>query len=157
MILCHSSGSSCSARSIEPFTSAKSTVTCLRSPSSALRDVRILSARCFGVYARGSNDTLVADGRSRALIRAPHLRHTLAPGSLPAAHAGQLTSIFAPHSEQNDESARFSARHFGHSILKVPSLHDAYFTGPEARDVLVRKALRATLSPPSGLLCRSPP
>jgi len=32
---CHSSGSSCSARSIEPFTSAKRTVTCLRSPSRA--------------------------------------------------------------------------------------------------------------------------
>ena len=34
MILRHSSGSSCSARSIEPFTSANSTVTCLRSASS---------------------------------------------------------------------------------------------------------------------------
>jgi hypothetical protein len=32
-----------------PFTSAKSTVTCFRSPSSALREVRIFSARCFGV------------------------------------------------------------------------------------------------------------
>ena len=39
----------CSASSIEPFTSAKSTVTCLRSPSSADLDCRILSARCFGV------------------------------------------------------------------------------------------------------------
>jgi hypothetical protein len=28
MILCHSSGSTCSASSIDPFTSAKSTVTC---------------------------------------------------------------------------------------------------------------------------------
>src|SRR4029077_4120437 len=54
MILCHSSGSTCSARSIEPFTSAKRTVTCLRSPSRALRDVRIFSARCFGVYERGT-------------------------------------------------------------------------------------------------------
>ena len=32
-ILCHSSASSYSASSIEPFTSAKSIVTCLRSPS----------------------------------------------------------------------------------------------------------------------------
>src|SRR4051812_10825680 len=34
MILRHSSGSSCSARSIEPLTSANRTVTCLRSASS---------------------------------------------------------------------------------------------------------------------------
>ena len=53
MILCPSSGSTCSASSIDPFTSAKRTVTCFRSPSSALRDVRIFSARCFGVYERG--------------------------------------------------------------------------------------------------------
>jgi hypothetical protein len=33
----------------EPFRSAKSTVTCLRSPSSAAFEVRIFSARCFGV------------------------------------------------------------------------------------------------------------
>jgi hypothetical protein len=36
-------------RSIEPFTSAKRTVTCLRSPSRAERAVKIFSARCFGV------------------------------------------------------------------------------------------------------------
>jgi len=45
MIPCHSSGSSCSASSIERFTSAKTTVTCLRSPCSAARVVRIFSAR----------------------------------------------------------------------------------------------------------------
>jgi hypothetical protein len=39
----------CSANSIEPFASANRTVTCFRSPSRALRDVRIFSARCFGV------------------------------------------------------------------------------------------------------------
>ena len=33
----------------EPFTSANNTVTCFRSPSSAERDCRILSARCLGV------------------------------------------------------------------------------------------------------------
>jgi hypothetical protein len=34
---------------MDPFRSANSTVTCLRSPSRALREVRIFSARCFGV------------------------------------------------------------------------------------------------------------
>ena len=39
--------------SIDPLRSAKSTVTCLRSPSRALLEVRIFSARCFGVYVWG--------------------------------------------------------------------------------------------------------
>ena len=34
---------------MEPFRSAKSTVTCLRSPSSMFREVRIFSARWLGV------------------------------------------------------------------------------------------------------------
>jgi len=42
-------GSVSSASSIEPFTSANNTVTCLRSPSRTACDVRIFSARCFGV------------------------------------------------------------------------------------------------------------
>src|SRR5207253_5074420 len=50
MIRCTSSGSSRSASVVNPATSAKSTVTWRRSPSSADRDLRILSARCFGVY-----------------------------------------------------------------------------------------------------------
>ena len=44
-----SSGSRREAIEVKPETSTKSTVTCLRSPSSALLDVRILSARCLGV------------------------------------------------------------------------------------------------------------
>src|SRR3972149_843039 len=35
--------------SMEPFRSANSTVTCLRSPSRAVLEVRIFSARCLGV------------------------------------------------------------------------------------------------------------
>jgi len=34
---------------MEPLRSAKRTVTCLRSPSRAVREVRIFSARCLGV------------------------------------------------------------------------------------------------------------
>src|SRR5262249_25842128 len=55
----NTSGSSCSSSSIAPFTSAKSMVTCLRSPSRAAVDWRILSAQVLrGVRAR------VACGRS---------------------------------------------------------------------------------------------
>src|SRR5438309_302311 len=54
-ILRASSGSRSASSSIEPLTSAKSTVTCLRSPSSAVREARIFSARCLGVeYFGGS-------------------------------------------------------------------------------------------------------
>ena len=44
-----SSGSRRSDRAVNPDTSVNMTVTCLRSPSIALRDVRIFSARCIGV------------------------------------------------------------------------------------------------------------
>jgi putative ABC transport system substrate-binding protein len=44
-----SSGSRSASSSMDPFRSAKSTVTCLRSPSRALFEVRIFSARCLGV------------------------------------------------------------------------------------------------------------
>ena len=44
-----SSGSRSASSSIEPFRSAKSTVTCLRSPSSTLFEARIFSARYRGV------------------------------------------------------------------------------------------------------------
>ena len=51
---------------VEPTTSANSTVTCLRSPSSAERGRRIFSARCRGVYAWGRRPSrpLSAAGRS---------------------------------------------------------------------------------------------
>jgi hypothetical protein len=48
-ILRASSGSRSASSSIEPFRSANSTVTCLRSPSRADLEVRILSARWLGV------------------------------------------------------------------------------------------------------------
>jgi hypothetical protein len=43
------SGPTRSASGVELAMSQNSTVTCLRSPSSAAREVRIRSARCLGV------------------------------------------------------------------------------------------------------------
>jgi len=43
------SGPTRSARGVELARSQKSTVTCLRSPSSAAREVRMRSAKCLGV------------------------------------------------------------------------------------------------------------
>jgi hypothetical protein len=51
-----SSGSRSASSSIEPLRSANSTVTRLRSPSRAVLEVRIFSARCFGVYASGDGN-----------------------------------------------------------------------------------------------------
>ncbi len=43
------SGPSRSASTVDPARSQKSTVTCFRSPSTALREVRTPSVRCGGV------------------------------------------------------------------------------------------------------------
>src|SRR5882724_11919800 len=97
MIPCQSSGSIDSERSIDPLRSAKRTVTCLRSPSSALRELRIFSARCFGVYERGSGGGLArgaSTGRS-------HSKQNLALLGSSAPQAVQRTPNEAPHSRQN--------------------------------------------------------
>src|SRR5215467_14042923 len=103
MILCQSSGSTCSARSIEPFTSAKRTVTCLRSPSRALRDVRIFSARCFGVYEWGARSLVVATAPPPREVR--HFRQNFAPGEQLVPQDGHSRPNDAPHSSQKSESA----------------------------------------------------
>ena len=61
-----SSGSRSASNSIEPFKSANSTVTCLRSPSRAALEVRIFSARYFGVYESGAANLAVGLVRSGA-------------------------------------------------------------------------------------------
>jgi hypothetical protein len=56
------SGSRSASNSIEPLRSAKSTVTCLRSPSRAALEGRIFSARCLGVYESGSRSAVQRRG-----------------------------------------------------------------------------------------------
>ncbi len=68
-----SSGSRSASSSIEPFRSAKRTVTCLRSPSSAAREVRIFSARCFGVYDSGAGEAACWLGGERGAARPAEL------------------------------------------------------------------------------------
>jgi hypothetical protein len=90
-------GSIDSERSIDPFTSAKSTVTCLRSPSRALRLLRIFSARCFGVYERGKR--LLARPR-RFARQQDHLVHRSVPG-----YASESTPCESPEPESSEESS----------------------------------------------------
>ena len=76
---CQASSPSRFESSVEPAMSANSTVTCLRSPSSAEREVRIRSARCRGVYARGGRPAAAPSGapqwsqkRASARLLRPH-------------------------------------------------------------------------------------
>jgi hypothetical protein len=66
------SGPTRSASGVELAMSQNSTVTCLCSPASAARVVRIRSARCLGVYAAGEAKS--ARGRRSR----PHSRQNLA-------------------------------------------------------------------------------
>src|SRR6266849_5992305 len=137
MICDHSSASICPAISIEPLTSANSTVTCLRSPSRATREVRILSARCFGVYAYGAG---AAAGVTVSGAR--HLRQNLAVGRLPAPQVGHAVSSGAPHSSQKAASDRFSVWHFGHFIGISPGAERTVSSGTALVDDVVPTVAR---------------
>src|ERR1700675_4165190 len=83
-----SSGSWLVRSSSEDRRSAKSTVTCLRSPSIAEREVRIRSARWLGVYATGDAGRLgELPGTTWAV---PHSTQNLADADGCAPHLGQL-------------------------------------------------------------------
>jgi hypothetical protein len=103
---CHSSASTLSAMSIDPCTSAKSTVTCLRSPSSALREVRIRSVKCAGVYERGSRARRSA---GRASGR-PQPSQCFCPAGFCVAQWAHSTAVPRdwPHSPQKPAPARLS-------------------------------------------------
>src|SRR6266481_541198 len=112
MISDHASASICSASSIEPFTSANSTVTCLRSPSRALREVRIFSARCLGVEVADLGGAVAGP----AVSATPQPPQNFSPGWFEAPHAAQIAASTAPHSAQYRRSARLSWSQDGHRI-----------------------------------------
>src|SRR5215470_4983196 len=112
-----SSGSRSASSSIEPLRSAKSTVTCLRSPSSALLDVRIFSARCFGVYASGETCRLAA-GASTGW---PHSRQKLASAGNVVAQRVQVRLKVPPHPRQNFAWAGLLRWQRGHSFSGAAS------------------------------------
>src|SRR5688572_8978590 len=107
-----SSGSRRSDSEVKPETSTKSTVTCLRSPLSALAVVRILSARCFGVYASGE----AKRGCAGLSSDTAHCPQNLFSGGLPAPHDGQIAISGAAHWPQNRAPEGFSIWHWGHFI-----------------------------------------
>ena len=99
-----SSGSMRSAIAVEPTTSAKSTVTSLRSPSSAARVARMRAARCAGVYDDGAGG---GGRRRRTHARAAAIAEAASSGSA-APHARQARASAAPQPRQNRASSRFS-------------------------------------------------
>src|SRR4029453_7137320 len=103
---------------MDPFRSAKRTVTCLRSPSRAAFEVRIFSARCFGVYDSGDANLTSAVGCEAT--GSPHSRQNFAPAGSSLRHFVQLSATRAPHSRQNFACGGFSCWHRGHFMLPLP-------------------------------------
>ncbi len=142
MISWTASGSSRDDSEVKPDTSVNTTVTCLRSPSMALAETRIFSARCFGVYACGeANRSSIrrADGTTPVDVAASPGAPAVASmaggvsGSTvavagragdPVAPAPPVTSAVArrcPHSLQNLLAAAFDLPQEGQkSPKRVP-------------------------------------
>src|SRR5262249_10188893 len=116
---CASSGSRSASNSIEPLISANSTVICFRSPSRAVLEVRILSARCWDVYLLGEANR----GSSLMGLRGwPHWGQNLAVSHTWLPQLSQVRGSGAAHSSQNFALALFSCWHCWHFIA-----------GPEGR------------------------
>src|ERR1700730_6279042 len=82
------SGSSRAESAVKPETSTNRTVTCLRSPSKAAFEVRIFSARCFGVYDSGAANVAVGPVRSGVA----HWPQNLFSGGLAVPQDGQVAA-----------------------------------------------------------------
>src|SRR6185436_3515460 len=116
---CIPSGSSRSASRVDSAMSTKRTVTCFRSPSRALLEVRILSARCFGVY--DSAEATRAAPADSSLTGAPHLLQKRDPAGRSLPHAPQLAPRRAPQPRQKFEAGGFSCWHREHVMPEPPS------------------------------------
>src|SRR5262249_22456005 len=114
---CTTSGSRSLARAVKPTVSAKSTVTCLRSPSRALRAVRILSARCLGVYDAGEA-TLAAGAGGCARLWPQALQKRLS-GGFTWLHAGHTLSSVAPQALQTRAPAGLACWHCGQFMVSL--------------------------------------
>ncbi len=102
---------------MEPFRSAKSTVTCLRSPAIALRKVRIFSARCRGVYASGEAKR-VCPVRWASTLN-PHAPQNRTPSASSAPQDAQERARRAPHSVQKRDDAGSSWRQRGQGMADL--------------------------------------
>jgi hypothetical protein len=122
MSSCIRSGSRRSAKRVESTMSQKRIVTCLRSPSRAILEVRIFSARCFGVYEEGAAAVTLACTSPAPFPSppCPHFLQNLYVGALAVPQATQTTTSLAPHSGQKSASNGASCWHRGHFIAYSP-------------------------------------
>src|SRR5438128_10139060 len=133
-ILRASSGSRSARSSIEPLRSAKSTVTCFRSPSSAWRVVRIFSARWAGVWASGD----VSRKLTPPARRKPHSRQNFAEAGLSWPQRGQRIEPILLHPDRDaalDENVAGRAnirprRDPGHDAARLAHAPDLPMTAP---------------------------
>src|SRR6266545_7464490 len=108
---------------MEPLTSAKRTVTCLRSPSRAALEVRIFSARCLGVYVSGAGERTGA--AVPAATASPHWRQKRAPPGNSAPQEPQATARWAPQPRQNLAWVGLSCWHRAHFMPGEPPMGGA--------------------------------
>src|SRR5262245_15503255 len=117
--------------------SQNSTVTCLRSPSRALLDVRIFSARCFGVYVCGELSR-GSTGLAVAVRDLPQPPQNFSPPSFRKPHEGHVDANDSPHSPQKQRPSRFSAWYLGQitisATLPALSLRSPASTSCPSRD-----------------------
>src|SRR5262249_39731808 len=113
-----SSGSRSASNSIEPFRSAKSTVTCLRSPSRAALEVRIFSARCLGVYDSGEGVRGATAGSP--VTGVPHLLQNREPAGSSVVQLEQVRLSRAPQPRQKFDPGGFSCWHWKHVMPEPP-------------------------------------
>ena len=112
-----SSGSRSASSSIEPFRSANSTVTCLRSPSRAvLGGEDLLGQVLRACSAPGGPNLAVGIVRSGAA----HWPQNLFSGGFPAPQDGQVEASGAAHSPQNFMPVEFSCWQRGHCMPEPP-------------------------------------
>src|SRR3954454_2688706 len=125
MIWRQASGSCCSARSIEPMTSANITVTCLRSPTATPRPARILNARCSGTRERRSAGSATAFCVAAAPLVAgsfswPQALQYRWPAGFDAPHPGHSTAatVDAPQLPQKRASGGLGWPQAGQSMVE---------------------------------------
>src|SRR5262245_23749559 len=123
---CITSGSICCANAEESATSPNRTVTCLRSPSRALREVRIFSARCLGVYDDG--EATLAAGAGGCARLWPHALQKRLPGGFTWLHPGHTASSWAPQALQNRAPTGFACWHCGQCIVSLLHVGVSPFT-----------------------------
>ncbi len=139
----HDSGSSRSARSIDPRMSANRTLICLRSPSSDARPASIFQVRSSGtarvVWASARS------GSSRGPTGVPHWLQNLEPAGTSAPQLAQVvwTTRRSPHWPQKRESAGFSWPHSRQGVPGSPVMGRCYdgaagiaavLAGPQRRE-----------------------